>query len=66
VRLRDITLQPGDVLVPKGNLGRFPDKLKELGILPLAEREIRVGNVRQGLLPMAILAGAMSLTACCR
>lgn len=61
-RLRDITLQPGDVLVLKGDLGRFPDKLKELGILPLAEREIRLGNVRQGLLPVAILGGAMTLT----
>jgi di/tricarboxylate transporter len=36
--------------------------LKELGILPLAEREIRLGNVLQGLLPVAILGGAMTLT----
>jgi di/tricarboxylate transporter len=49
--------------VLKGDLTRFPDKLKELGILPLVEREIRLGNVRQGLLPMAILGGAMMLTA---
>jgi di/tricarboxylate transporter len=62
-RLRDITLRPGDVLVLKGDLTRFPDKLKELGILPLVEREIRLGNVRQGLLPVAILGGAMMLTA---
>ena len=62
-RLRDITLRPGDVLVLKGDLTRFPDKLKELGILPLVEREIRLGNVRQGLLPVAILSGAMMLTA---
>jgi di/tricarboxylate transporter len=62
-RLRDINLRAGDVLVLKGDLTRFPDKLKELGILPLVEREIRLGNVRQGLLPMAILGGAMMLTA---
>jgi di/tricarboxylate transporter len=62
-RLRDITLRPGDVLVLKGDLTRFPDKLKELGILPLVEREIRLGNVRQGLLPVTILGGAMMLTA---
>ena len=36
--------------------------LKGLGILPLAERETRLGNVRQGLLPVAILGGAMTLT----
>ncbi|MGO4389476.1 SLC13 family permease [Microvirga sp. 2YAF29] len=62
-RLRDITLQTGDVLVLKGDLTRLPDKLKELGCLPLAEREIRLGNVRQGLVPVVILGGAMGLTA---
>ena len=62
-RLRDIMLRPGDVLVLKGDLARFPDKLKELGILPLAEREIRLGNVRRGLVPVTILGSAMMLTA---
>ena len=62
-RLRDITLRPGDVVLMKGDLARFPDKLKELGLLPLAEREIRLGNVRQGLAPVAILGAAMVLTA---
>jgi di/tricarboxylate transporter len=62
-RLRDITLQTGDVLVLKGDLTRLPDKLKELGCLPLAEREIRLGNVRQGLVPVMVLASAMGLTA---
>lgn len=62
-RLRDITLQTGDVLVLKGDLTRLPDKLKELGCLPLAEREIRLGNVRQGLVPVVVLASAMGLTA---
>jgi di/tricarboxylate transporter len=62
-RLRDITLQTGDVLVLKGDLSRLPDKLKQLGCLPLAEREIRLGNVRQGLVPLAVLGGAMVLTA---
>jgi di/tricarboxylate transporter len=62
-RLRDITLQTGDVLVLKGDLTRLPDKLKELGCLPLAEREIRLGNVRQGLVPVVVLGGAMGFTA---
>jgi di/tricarboxylate transporter len=62
-RLRDITLQTGDVLVLKGDLTRLPDKLKELGCLPLAAREIRLGNVRQGLVPVVVLATAMGLTA---
>jgi len=62
-RLRDITLQTGDVLVLKGDLTQLPDKLRDLGCLPLAVREIRLGNVRQGLVPVAILGGAMGLTA---
>jgi di/tricarboxylate transporter len=50
-------------VVLKGELGRFPEKLKELGLLPLAERQIRLGNVRKGLKPVVILATAMLLTA---
>jgi di/tricarboxylate transporter len=62
-RLRDITLRTGDVLVLRGDLTRLPDKLKELGCLPLAEREIRLGSARQSLVPIAVLGGAMLLTA---
>jgi di/tricarboxylate transporter len=62
-RLRDIVLQAGDVLVLKGDLTRLPGTLRELGCLPLAERAIRLGNVRQGLVPIAVLGGAMALTA---
>ncbi|MBZ6077834.1 SLC13 family permease [Microvirga puerhi] len=62
-RLRSIALQPGDVVVLQGNLKRLPETLKELGCLPLAAREIRLGNARRSLLPIAILAGAMVLVA---
>jgi len=62
-RLRDIDLKPGDVVVLKGELGAMPDKLTELGLLPLATREIRLGNVRHGFVPIAILGAAMLLTA---
>ena len=62
-RLRDIILHPGDVLVLKGDLTHLPEKLRELGCLPLAERAIRLGNVRQGLIPITVLGGAMGLTA---
>src|SRR5919107_2787898 len=62
-RLRDISLQVGDVLVLKGDLTRVPDQLRELGCLPLAEREIRLGHVRKRLIPVAVLGGAMGLTA---
>ena len=56
-RLRDIRLQPGDLLVLKGNLAQLPERLKDLGCLPLAEREIRLGNVRRGIIPWPSWAG---------
>lgn len=62
-RLRDIHLRAGDVVVLQGPLDQIPAKLQELGCLPLAQREIRLGNVRRSLLPIVILGGAMTLTA---
>lgn len=58
-RLRDIQLQAGDVLVLQGSLGEMPAVLRELGCLPLATREIRLGSVRRGVIPVAVLLGAM-------
>jgi di/tricarboxylate transporter len=62
-RLRDIVLSPGDVVVLQGPLDALPERLRDLGCLPLAERSLRLGNTRRGLIPVAILAGAMALTA---
>jgi di/tricarboxylate transporter len=62
-RLGEVTLQAGDVVVLQGLLRRMPDVLRELGCLPLAERRIRLGSVRRGLVPVAILAAAMVATA---
>ena len=47
----------------QGNLKRLPDTLRDLGCLPLAAREIRLGSARRSLLPAAILAVAMVLVA---
>ncbi|MXQ13004.1 SLC13 family permease [Microvirga makkahensis] len=62
-RLRTITMRAGDVLVLQGNLKKLPDTLRDLGCLPLAEREIRLGNARRSLLPVAILGVTMVLVA---
>jgi di/tricarboxylate transporter len=62
-RLRDIVLCPGDVVVLQGPLDTLPERLRALGCLPLAERSLRLGSARRGLVPLAILAGAMILTA---
>ena len=37
--------------------------LRELGVLPLAERPILLGSVRRGLVPVLILLAAMGATA---
>ena len=63
VRLRDINLCPGDVIVLQGPLSTLPERVRDLGCLPLAERSLRLGSARRGLIPLAILGGAMLLTA---
>lgn len=62
-RLGDTALEPGDVLLLQGPLGILPDRVMALGLLPLAERELRLGSVRRDILPLVILAAAMGLTA---
>ena len=62
-RLRDIHLCPGDVIVLQGPLSTLPARIRELGCLPLAERGLRFGSARRGLVPVAILGVAMVLTA---
>ncbi|HEV2602318.1 MAG TPA: SLC13 family permease [Microvirga sp.] len=62
-RLRTIKLRAGDVVVLQGNLKHMPDTLRDLGGLPLAERDIRLGVSRRSLIPIGILGGAMALVA---
>ena len=62
-QLSDLRLRTGDVVVLQGPLERLPRQLGELGCLPLAERPLRLGSVRRGLIPLGILALAMVLTA---
>jgi di/tricarboxylate transporter len=62
-RLGEIELSAGDVIVLQGPLELLFERLGELGCLPLAERTLRLGSARKGLLPLAILAMAMIATA---
>lgn len=62
-RLANTVLRAGDVIVLQGALDILPEKLRELGCLPLAERELRLGSKRASWLPIAVLAVAMFLTA---
>ena len=62
-RLGGTVLRAGDVVVLQGPLSLLPERLSELGALPLAERALRLGNSGRGMLPAAILAVAMIATA---
>jgi di/tricarboxylate transporter len=62
-RLRDIRLYAGDVIVLQGPMSGMSEVLRELGCLPLAPREIHLGTVRRGIVPIAVLGAAMILAA---
>jgi di/tricarboxylate transporter len=57
--LRTAKLQAGDVLLLQGSEAALPGRLSELGLLPLAEREVRLGGTRRKFLPAIVLATAM-------
>ncbi|KAK0341643.1 hypothetical protein LTR94_025548, partial [Friedmanniomyces endolithicus] len=59
--LRTAKLQAGDVLLLQGAQSGLPARLAELGLLPLAEREMRLGGQRRRFLPAVVLALAMGL-----
>jgi di/tricarboxylate transporter len=58
-----IVMQAGDVIVLQGTLSAMPGRLRQLGVLPLAQRQISLGSTRKGWLAVAILAAAMLSTA---
>jgi di/tricarboxylate transporter len=61
--LRRVRLRRGDVVVIQGGELTLPGALKDLGLLPLAERDVRLGGIRHAVAPAAILAAAMLLVA---
>jgi len=61
--LKTVRLRAGDLVVLQGAERSLPGALKTLGLLPLAEREVRLGGIRHVLAPAVILAGAMVLVA---
>lgn len=58
-----IIFRLGDIVVLQAERTRLAELLREFGCLPLAERPILMGSVRQGLPPLAILVAAMATTA---
>lgn len=57
--LRTVRLRAGDIIVLQGGERTLPSALKTLGLLPLAEREVRLGGMRRRVLPPLILLIAM-------
>jgi di/tricarboxylate transporter len=62
-RLRSVRFQAGDVVVLRGRFDVLPESLKDLGILPLAERDLGLGRGRRRWLPVFILGVAMAAVA---
>ena len=62
-RLGAIVLSAGDVIVLQGPLSLLPERLRDLGALPLAERSLRLGISQRSWLSILILAVAMAATA---
>jgi di/tricarboxylate transporter len=61
-RLRRARFRLGDVIVLQGFAGQLPDILPALGCLPLAERQLKLGQRRKLFLPLIILAIVIALS----
>lgn len=55
-RLRDIRLRAGDVVLLQGDEDLLPERLRELGLLPLAARSLALGSTRRRLVTGTIVA----------
>lgn len=58
-RLRDIRLRAGDIVVIQGDEKQLPEKLMELGLLPLADRVVSLGSTRKAVLTVSIVLAAV-------
>ena len=61
-RLRSFRFRPGDILLLEGAADDLPEAIVRLGCLPLAERQLRIGQPRRAGLAIALFA-AMILCA---
>lgn len=61
-RVGHINFRVGDVLLLQGKEEMVQTALPRLGLLPLAERELRIGQRRRLFFPLAVFGGALLLT----
>jgi len=57
--LRTLRLRVGDIVMLQGGERTLPGAVTNLGLLPLAEREVRLGGLKRVAAPVVILAAAM-------
>jgi di/tricarboxylate transporter len=62
-RLRDIRLRAGDIVVIQGDEKLLPEKLMELGLLPLADRVVSLGSTRKAVMTVSIVLAAVATLA---
>ena len=62
-RLGHIAFRPGDVLLLQGKTELVQSAMPRLGLLPLAERELRLGQPRRLFFPLAVFVTAVLLAA---
>ncbi len=61
-RLGHMTFRAGDVLLLQGKTEAVQSALPRLGLLPLAERELRIGQPRRLVFPVVVFTAAVLLT----
>lgn len=61
--LSNVRFKPGDVLLLQGDAEVLNDVFNRFGCFPLAQRSMRLGSKRKLLLPLAIFAAAIGLSA---
>ena len=62
-RLRDIRLRAGDVVLLQGDEDLLPERLRELGLLPLAARSLQLGSTRRRFVTGSIIAATVIVVA---
>ena len=61
--MRRMRFEPGDLIVVGGHVDEIGERMTTLGLLPLAERNVRLGRLRRPYLAPSILMIAMILAA---
>ena len=61
-RLSRVVLQAGDVLLLQGRTELMLAALPRLNLLPLADRDLRIGQPRRLVIPITVFVGALLLT----